>query len=261
MSRFAVDPRWLIYLPPTMSPSETSDRAGPAGAPGRGVRLLPQRGRRRRWSARRSTWARARSSIVCRDEEAARAALRRRSDGGSASCYTRTGRRFFDDAGARGGAARARPRRAIDAPGLWDELETDWVCLDCELMPWSAKAQELLRQQYAAVGAAARAALPPAVAALEQAAARGVDVGELLDALPRRGAATVDALRRRLPALLLAGRRRSTTCKLAPFHLLASEGAVHVDTRPRLAHGDAGARCARPTRRCCWRRRYQRRRR
>jgi protein phosphatase len=28
MSRFATNPRWLIYLPPTMSPSETSDRDG-----------------------------------------------------------------------------------------------------------------------------------------------------------------------------------------------------------------------------------------
>ena len=44
MSRFAADPRWLIYLPPTMSPCETSRRAGAAGAPGRGVRLLPQPG-------------------------------------------------------------------------------------------------------------------------------------------------------------------------------------------------------------------------
>jgi len=26
MSRFAVDPRWLVYLPPTMSPAETSRR-------------------------------------------------------------------------------------------------------------------------------------------------------------------------------------------------------------------------------------------
>ena len=25
MSRFAVDPKWLIYLPPTMSPSETTN--------------------------------------------------------------------------------------------------------------------------------------------------------------------------------------------------------------------------------------------
>ena len=28
MSRFAVTPKWLIYLPPTMSPSETSARPG-----------------------------------------------------------------------------------------------------------------------------------------------------------------------------------------------------------------------------------------
>jgi protein phosphatase len=28
MSRFCIDPRWLIYLPPTMSPSETSSRTG-----------------------------------------------------------------------------------------------------------------------------------------------------------------------------------------------------------------------------------------
>jgi protein phosphatase len=28
MSRFAVDPRWLVYLPPTMAPVETSNREG-----------------------------------------------------------------------------------------------------------------------------------------------------------------------------------------------------------------------------------------
>ena len=46
---------------------------------------------------------------------------------------------------------------------LWEELKTDWVCLDCELMPWSAKAQELLQQQYAPTGAAARHGLPAAI--------------------------------------------------------------------------------------------------
>ena len=44
MSRFAANPKWLIYLPPTMSPCETSSEAGPAGTPRRGVRLLPQPG-------------------------------------------------------------------------------------------------------------------------------------------------------------------------------------------------------------------------
>ena len=28
MSRFAIDPRWLLYLPPTMSPVTTSQRPG-----------------------------------------------------------------------------------------------------------------------------------------------------------------------------------------------------------------------------------------
>ncbi len=39
MSRFAADPRWLIYLPPTMAP--TARR--PPRTPGRGVRLVPAR--------------------------------------------------------------------------------------------------------------------------------------------------------------------------------------------------------------------------
>jgi len=64
--------------------------------------------------------------------------------------------------------------------GIWEELGTDWVCLDCELMPWSAKAQELLRQQYAPTGAAARAALPAAITAL-RAAAENPEIGALAD--------------------------------------------------------------------------------
>jgi protein phosphatase len=88
---------------------------------------------------------------------------------------------------------------AITGAGLWDEFQTDWVCLDCELMPWSAKAQELLRQQYAAVGAASRASLPDAVAALEQAAVTVSDIGPLLDRYRAREKATekyTDAYRR-----------------------------------------------------------------
>ena len=45
MSRFAIDPRWLLYLPPTMSPVATASARRPARAPGPGLRRLP-RGRR-----------------------------------------------------------------------------------------------------------------------------------------------------------------------------------------------------------------------
>jgi protein phosphatase len=101
------------------------------------------------------------------------------------------------------------------------------VLLDCELMPWSAKAQELLRQQYAAVGAAATVGLSATVSTLEQTVGRGVDLGSLVDRFRQRA---VDA-----SGFVAAYRRycwpvRSLEdLKLAPFHLLASEGAVHID--------------------------------
>ena len=71
-------------------------------------------------------------------------------------------------------------RRAFERSELWSALATDWAILDAEVMPWSAKAQQLIEDQYAAVGAAARVSLAASVGALEQAAARGMDVGELL---------------------------------------------------------------------------------
>ncbi len=111
--------------------------------------------------------------IVCRDP----AAARRRFgvlDGGAGIIYTRTGRRFFDDR-ALEAAFLAEVRAACEAAGLWEEFATDWACLDCELMPWSAKAQELLRQQYAAVGAAVRAAV--GTAARPAAVGRAVALG------------------------------------------------------------------------------------
>jgi protein phosphatase len=122
---------------------------------------------------------------------------------------------------------------AIEAAGFWEEFETDWVCLDCELMPWSAKAQELLRQQYAAVGAAARAALVDVVAVLERAAANVGDVGTLLNRHHERAGAVeryVDAYRRYCWPV-----RSLDDLKLAPFHVLATEGKVHTD-RDHLWH-------------------------
>jgi protein phosphatase len=99
-------------------------------------------------------------------------------------------------------------------------------------MPWSAKAQELLKGQYAAVGAAGRAALPRAVASLEQAAGRLG--GEERD----RAEAVLGHCRRReghVGQFVAAYRQYCwpvaslTDLKLAPFHLLASEGRVHTD--------------------------------
>jgi protein phosphatase len=85
--------------------------------------------------------------------------------------YTRTGRRFFADA-ALERQFLERIRQAITSSGLWDELNTDWLCLDCELMPWSVKAQELLRLQYAHAATSGVAVLDAVTASLAKASRR-----------------------------------------------------------------------------------------
>lgn len=224
MSRFAAHPRWLIYLPPTMSPSETTHEAGLLEHPQEAFSYFRQQGIPQVICEEKHMGSRA-VVIVCRDETVAHKRFGVMNDG-IGICYTRTGRRFFEDRTIEA-ALLERIRKALDASGLWHELHTDWACLDCELMPWSVKAQELLRQQYAAVGAAARLALPEAVTTLRQATWQGAEVTVLLDRYQQRETMTqeyVSAYQRYCwPVHSL------TDLKLAPFHLLASEGTVHSD--------------------------------
>ena len=224
MSRFASNPKWLIYLPPTMSPSETSQAADLLEHPAEAFSYYRHQGVAKVVCEEKHMGSRA-VVVVCRDEDAARQRFGVVGDG-PGICFTRTGRRFFDDRELETEFIR-RIQAAISGAGIWDEFQTDWVCLDCELMPWSAKAQELLRQQYAAVGAAARVSLPDAVAALEQAAVAVSDVGPLLERYRARAEAAekyINAYRRYCwPVHSLAD------LKLAPFHLLATEGKVHAD--------------------------------
>ncbi len=234
MSRFAADPRWLIYLPPTMSPAETADpelHPGLLEHPEPAFAHYRSRGVAQVVCEEKHMGSRS-VVTVCKSAEAARrrfGVTAETSDQEIGICVTRTGRRFFADSPAGHEIERELldlVRAALDRSGLWETLGTDWVCLDCELMPWSAKAQELIRKQYAAVSAAALGALPPSVAALAAAAARGVPVGDLLERWRSRetlaGLYTESWKRYCWPVGSVADLR------LAPFHLLASEGAVHT---------------------------------
>ena len=230
MSRFAANPKWLIYLPPTMSPTETSQAEGLLEHPVEAFAYFRHAGVPRVVCEEKHMGSRA-IVIVCRDEQAAQKAFGVKNEG-IGICYTRTGRRFFDDT-ALERLFLETVSNAVGSAGFWEEFKTEWICLDCELMPWSAKAQELLKQQYAAVGAAAQASLAAETAVIEQAAARGLDVGELHRAL---------LTRREMVKDYVAAYRRYcwpvgdlNDLKLAPFHLLATEGSVHVD-KPHQWH-------------------------
>jgi protein phosphatase len=242
MSRFAVDPRWLVYLPPTMSPPATSDREGLLEHPDEAFAAYRAARVARVVCEEKHMGSRA-IVVICRD--ASVADRRFRIDTGEAGCiYTRTGRPFFADRPMET-ALLAKVRSALDAIGLWDELGTEWFVLDCELLPWSAKAEDLLRRQYAAVGASGSRALRAEAAVARAARSRGVDVGDFDDRLAERVAMLDDYI-------TAYGQycwpiKSIEDLKLAPFQLLAVEGETlalrdhewHLEVLGRLCETDA----------------------
>ncbi len=247
MSRFAADPRWLIYLPPTMSPPATSAEPEMLEHPAEAFAFYHSERIAKVICQEKHMGSRA-VVIVCRDGNVA---PRRFRIDGPGICYTRTGRPFFEDLRMQE-AFLGLARASVDSSGLWDELETDWLALDCELLPWSAKALELLKTHYAAVGASANAALAASVRELEPAVARGVDVEPLLARTRYRlGTAQlfVDAYRRYTWNV-----ETVDDLRLAPFQILAGEGHAYVD-RDHVWHMamvqrlvDGGSGVMRPTR-------------
>ena len=193
MSRFAVDPRWLLYLPPTMAPvrdlargracSSTRPRRSPPTA-AEGVRAgglrgeahglaggragLPRRRRRRRGSARPT--------------------------GGAARCTPAPGGRssaadLTDAAAATGCARRVDDGRAVRRAG-----HATGCCSTPSCCRGRRRPGELLRDQYAAVGAAARrGAAGRGRGAGRRRPRAGVDVGDAARRGTRRRAADADA--------------------------------------------------------------------
>ena len=229
MSRFAVDPRWLIYLPPTMAACPTAPEGPFLEHPDQAMDHFASRGVTDLVVEEKHMGSRA-LLVVAKDADAAKARFGV-EDGKSGVIYTRTGRPFFKDE-TEEAALVARIGNAMQSSGLWEELKTDWVLLDAELMPWSAKAQDLLKRQY----------LPTVGAAKSSASA-------LLEAISKAGEIDgLETLRDRKEIQLsnakLMGQTIDGYCwaadsiddyRIAPFHILASEGNVHGD-QPHTWH-------------------------
>ena len=230
MSRFAVNPKWLIYLPPTMSPTETTSSPGLLEHPVEGFAYYRKQGVSNVVWQEKHMGSRA-VVIVCRDTETAKKRFGV-TDDTLGICYTRTGRRFFEDIRIETELLR-QVKTAIDKVNYWETFNTDWICLDCELMPWSVKAQELLRQQYAPVGVSARIALKEAIVSLETAAERGIDVSHILGDYRQRTEAVTEYVNAYQQYCWHV--QSIADLRLAPFHLLATEGTVYFD-RDHLWH-------------------------
>ena len=225
MSRFAVNPKWLVYLPPTMSPGETSELADYLERPEEALQYYRSKGIKQVVAEEKHMGSRA--IVVIGKDEKAVAKHFGIEDEGIGKCYTRTGRNFFTEFSDEQ-EFLARVNQALTRTGFWQRFDTEWVVLDCELMPWSAKAQALLKEQYASVGAAAQASLPEVVSVLQTAHARGLEGMEtLLEKHTQRQGMIADY--RRAYRQYCWPVSSIADYKLAPFHVRATEGAVHTD--------------------------------
>ncbi len=235
MSRFSADPHWLIYLPPTMSPCETSELDGYLEYPSQAFDYYRTRGVRNVVCEKKHMGSRA-VIVLCSNPETA---LKRFgiTDGTRGIIYTRTGRRFFDDADTETELLN-RLDNILTKTGFWADFATDWVCLDTELMPWSEKAQGLIRTQYAPTGNAGIGGLSSAVRALEKACGRkniSPEVDKITSGQNVNPAEILERYKSKLDDMgkyIQAYREYCWTVKsiddyrIAPFHILACEGKV-----------------------------------
>lgn len=224
MSRFALAPQWLAYLPPTMSPSETSQREGWLERPEEAFAHFQARGVTELVCEEKHMGSRA-VIALCQTADVAKARFGVIGDE-TGAIWTRTGRAFFDGQAMAEGLL-ARLRSALDSMGLWKELDTDWLLLDAEIMPWSAKAGSLIETQYAPVAASSYAGLDAAAEAFGRAEHRGLEIAGIRNHFAVR--AQRAALYGKAWAPYVWPVSGIGDLKVAPFHLLASEGRVWFD--------------------------------
>lgn len=236
MSRFAADPHWLIYLPPTMSPCGASSMEDYMEYPWEAFQYYQKNGVERVVCERKHMGSRA-VIVLCRTADTAKKRFGV-GDGSRGIIYTRTGRRFFEETGMEAEILE-RLDQMLAENRFWEDFQTDWVCLDTEIMPWSGKAEALLKSQYGLVGRAGRESLSAAVEVLEPAAG-SQDIRQHFAEKLAAAEAYVKAYRRYCWNVDSA-----EDLRIAPFHLLACEGRVfsgekhvwHMETLKRYCTG------------------------
>ncbi len=225
MSRFAINPKWLIYLPPTMSPCGTSELANYLEHPQQAINYYKKRNIEKIVCEEKHMGSRV-VLVVCKNKQTVLKRFGIENEG-IGICYTRTGRNFFNDENIEKAFLNS-VQKALTNANFWVKHKTDWVCLDAELMPWSAKAQALLKEQYAAVGTSAKNALNEVEQILHQTANRNIEgINILLDKYTNK--------QKSIKKFITSYRNYCWNVesiedfKLAPFHILATEGQVHID--------------------------------
>lgn len=230
ISRYSADPKWLIYLPPTMSPCEASTLDDYLEYPTQAFKYFADNNVKEVICEKKHMGSRC-VIIVCRNKDAAEKRFGVK-DGSIGIFYTRTGREMFTNLQTQRDLLE-RLKNILEERGFFDDFHTDWVCLDAEAMPWSAKAIHLIKTQYAPVGRSGRQSTAEAVSALKKAvntikqvgaADNSIDLDKLLDYYRQKEEAVnlyTDAYRE-----YCFRAEKPEDYRIAPFHILAAGGEV-----------------------------------
>lgn len=221
-SRFCVDHRWLVYIPPTMSPCETSGRPEYLEHPDEAFAYFRQRGIPRVVCEEKHMGSRA-ILILCKDEEAG---LKRFGTETIGECYTRTGRRFFKSEDDHKEILR-RLSRSLTDNHWWEKFETDWAIFDCEIVPWNLKAGDLLLNQYEIVAASGKNTLWKMFDTVAASLKRGIPVEDMRNLLARQLEDIEKYHKAYQPYCWKVASLDDV--KIAPFHLLATEDRTYTD--------------------------------
>jgi len=123
---------------------------------------------------------------------------------------------------------------------LWDALGTDWLVLDAELMPWSAKAVGLMRDTFARTANAGMVTLAAVQENLRLTADRTIEVAAA-KGVPSAAGSVAEIVSRLEDRAVALDRFRDTyrrycwpadsvdDLRIAVFHVLAGEGQVYTD--------------------------------
>lgn len=210
-----VSPRWLIYLPPSMSPPQPATEPGHLEHPHEAFSYYEKKGQTHVVVQEKCAGRRA-VVVICRDAAAARKHFGAQDDR-IGVVYSRYGRPLLTDP-ADERELLSQLQAGAEAAGLWEALKTDWLCLEGQLS--GAQFQPGQSEEQARIAAGVAAAWPTTLNMLQGTKATDPDFLALRARMQARG-----ALVERL-AGLCAAEARATTWFFTPYHLLAAQSGT-----------------------------------
>lgn len=218
-----VNPNWIIYLPPTMPSLISTSQPEFLEHPNEIFEYYKTRGVKTIILERKETGIRV-VAIICKDSGVASRCFGVQENVGGV-LYSRTGQRIFDDTNVEI-ALINQIRSAIEISGTWEKLKTDWVCLDCELMPLQFDQREDLKKRYAQIGLAGVHSLNEVVKQLRQTKVDG-KANEVLMHFDERLNAVKNFVK--IYQQYCCSTKAIENLRLVPFHIMATEGRLHTN--------------------------------